>query len=219
MNSFALEGQTRETLGGKATKALRRDGRIPCVLYGVDENLHFSVTSKEVKNLVYTPKFNKVELSVSGNTHAAILKDMQFDPVTERLEHIDFLALQDDRKVTVEIPIEFTGLAEGVKEGGKLMPKLRRLKIKALPDDLIDKVEVDVTHVELGKSVKVSEVELENVEIITSTGIPMASVEIPRALRSAQAGEEGDEIVEGAEGAEGEAAADGDAAADDDSKK
>jgi len=207
MNSFALEGQARDTIGGKATKALRREGKIPCVLYGVDENLHFFVTPKDVKKLVYTPNFHKVELSVNGGTHEAILKDMQFDPVSERLNHIDFLALHSDRKVTVDIPIEFVGLPEGVKEGGKLIQKLRRLKIKALPKDLIDKVEVDVTHVELGKSVKVNEVELENVEILTSLGIPMASVEIPRALRSEQSAEE-----EGVAGAEGEATEGGETA-------
>jgi len=182
MNTFTLEGDKRETTGGKASRALRREGRVPCVLYGGDENIHFHVSqSKEV-----------------------ILKDLQFNPVTDRLEHLDFLELSENRHVTVDIPIEFTGQAAGVKEGGIMIPKLRRLKVKTLPANLIDKVEVDVTELVLGKSIKVGSIELEeDIEIISSLNIPVASVEIPRALRSEQAEEE-EELEEGAEPAEGE---------------
>lgn len=145
---------------------------------------------------------------VDGVSKEAILKDLQFNPVTDRLEHLDFLELNASRPVTVELPIVFTGQAAGVKEGGTLIPKLRRLKVKALPGDLVDKVEVDVTELLLGKSIKVSTIELEDIEILTSTSLPVASVEIPRALRSEEAAEA--EALEGAEGEEGaEGAEDG----------
>ncbi len=199
MNTFTLEGDRRDTTGGKASRALRREGRVPCVLYGGDENIHFHVSQMQVRDLVYSPNFYKVNLSVDGVSKEVILKDLQFNPVSDRLEHLDFLELSENRPVVVEIPIEFTGQAAGVKEGGKLIPKLRRLKVKALPANLIDKVEVDVTDLVLGKSIKVNVIELEDIEIMTSLNIPIASVEIPRALRSEQSAEE--------EAAEAEAAA------------
>lgn len=208
MNTFTLEGDKRETLGGKSSRALRREGRVPCVVYGGDENIHFHVSQMQVRDLVYSPNFYKVSLMVDGVSKEAILKDLQFNPVTDRLEHLDFLELNASRPVTVELPIVFTGQAAGVKEGGTLIPKLRRLKVKALPGDLVDKVEVDVTELLLGKSIKVSTIELEDIEILTSTSLPVASVEIPRALRSEEAAEA--EALEGAEGEEGaEGAEDG----------
>lgn len=203
MNTFTLEGNRRETTGGKASRALRREGKVPCVLYGGDENIHFHVTQMQVRDLVYSPNFYKVNLSVDGVSKEVILKDLQFNPVNDRLEHLDFLELTANRPVVVELPIEFIGTAAGVKEGGKLIPKLRRLKIKALPASLIDKVEVDVTELVLGKSIKVSSIELaDDIEIMTSMNLPIASVEIPRALRSEQSEEE--EALEGAATAEGE---------------
>ncbi len=210
MQTFDLSGTKREGKGKTAAKAARKAGLVPCVLYGVDENIHFSVAQNDVKGLVYSPNFYKVNLDCEGEKHEAILKDMQFDPVTDRLEHIDFLALKSDRPVIVNIPITFTGLAAGVKEGGKLITKLRTLKVKGLPEQLVDKVEVDVTELTLGKSIKVDVVELDGLEIMTSKSIPMASVDIPRALRSAQSAAEkagasdaaagGDAAAEGEEG-------------------
>lgn len=204
MNTFTLEGNRRETTGSKASRALRREGKVPCVLYGGDENIHFDVSQIQVRDLVYSPNFHKVNLSVDGVSKEVILKDLQFNPVTDRLEHLDFLELSENRHVVVEIPIEFTGQAAGVKEGGVMIPKLRRLKIKTLPTNLIDKVEVDVTELVLGRSIKVSSIELEDIEILTPLNIPIASVEIPRALRSEQAEEEaaaeGEEATEGEEG-------------------
>ena len=164
----------------------------------------------QVRDLVYSPNFYKVNLSVDGVSKEVILKDLQFNPVSDRLEHLDFLELSENRHVIVEIPIEFTGQAAGVKEGGIMIPKLRRLKVKALPNNLIDKVEVDVTELVLGKSIQVSSIELEDVEIMTPLNIPVASVEVPRALRSEQAEEEeGVEGEEAAEGEEGDAPAEG----------
>jgi len=163
---------------------------VPCVLYGGAENVHFSVTQMQVRDLVYSPKFYKVNLTVDGVSKEAILKDLQFNPVNDRLEHLDFLELDASRPIIVDLPIEFTGVAPGVREGGKLMTKLRRLKIKTTPQHLIDKVTLSVDELVLGKSIKVSALDLPNIEIMTSKNIPIASVEIPRSLRSEQSKEE-----------------------------
>jgi len=190
MNTFTLEGQKREKMGSSASKTLRKAGNVPCVLYGGAENVHFSVSQLAVRDLVYSPKFYKVNLTVDGVSK----------------EHLDFLELDASRPVTVEIPIEFTGMPTGVREGGALMIKLRRLKVKTLPEHLIDKVQVAVDDLELGRSVKVSILDLPDIEIMASKNIPMASVEIPRVLRSEQAAEAEAEGVEGAT-EEGEAPA------------
>jgi len=190
MNTFTLEGQKREKLGSSASKTLRKAGSVPCVLYGGAENVHFSVTQMQVRDLVYSPKFYKVNLTVDGVSKEAILKDLQFNPVNDRLEHLDFLELDASRPIIVDLPIEFTGVAPGVREGGKLMTKLRRLKIKTTPQHLIDKVTLSVDELVLGKSIKVSALDLPNIEIMTSKNIPIASVEIPRSLRSEQSKEE-----------------------------
>jgi len=209
MNTFTLEGHKRETTGTKASRALRREGKVPCVLYGGEENVHFHVSQMQVRDLVYSPNFYKVNLSVDGVSREVILKDLQFNPVTDRLEHLDFLELDENRAVMVDLPIEFTGQAPGVREGGALIPKLRRLRVKALPKHLIDKVEVDVSELVLGKSIKVNSIELEDIEIMTSLKLPVASVEIPRVLRSEQAEEE-EAAAAAAEGeGEGEAPAEG----------
>lgn len=204
MNTFTLEGQKREKMGSRASKALRKAGSIPCVLYGGGENIHFSVTQMQVRDLVYSPKFYKVNLTVDGVSKEAILKDLQFNPVTDRLEHLDFLELDASRPVTVDLPIELTGLATGVREGGALVTKLRRLKVKTLPQHLIDRVEVAVDDLELGKSIKVDVLDLPNIEIMSSKNIPIASCEIPRSLRSEQSEEEA--VVAEGEKTEGEEA-------------
>jgi len=210
MNTFTLEGQKREKFGTTASRTLRKAGSVPCVLYGGKENIHFSVTQMAVRDLVYSPKFYKVNLTVDGVSKEAILKDLQFNPVNDRLEHLDFLELDSSRPIIVELPIEFTGVSPGVKEGGKLIPKLRRIKVKALPQNLVDKVEISIDDLDLGKSVKVEVIDLPNIEVLTTKNIPIASVEVPRVMRSEQsaAAAEGD-----APAAEGDAPKEGDAPA------
>lgn len=195
MKTVTVEGNVRTDLGKKATRHLRRTGDVPCVLYGGDETVHFSAPAKAFKNIVYTPDFNIINVEVDGKAHRAVMQDLQFHPVTDKLLHIDFMALTDGRPVIASLPIVFEGLAEGVKAGGKLLPKERKLKVKALPENLIGELKVDVTHLVLGKSVKVGDLSYDNIEILNNPNIPIASVEIPRALKSAQA-------EEGAEGAE-----------------
>ncbi len=187
METIAITGEARTDTGKKSTKAVRKNGGVPCVIYGADENVHFSASVKAFKELIYSPKFKTAEITVNGNTHKAFIKDMQFHPVTDGLLHIDFQALTDGQPVLTELPIRLVGRAVGVAAGGKLMTKVRKLKVKVLPQHLVPEIVVDVSHLDIGKSVRVRDVELEGVQLMQAPAIPIASVEITRALRAAQA--------------------------------
>jgi large subunit ribosomal protein L25 len=187
MKSFAIAGTPRTDLGTKFAKNVRREGLVPCVIYGGDEVKHFTAPTSAFKDLVYTPDFHVVEIDIDGKVTRCILKDIQFHPVTDEIQHVDFLQLVEGKTLKANIPIRFKGIAPGTKAGGKLIQKLRVVKVKTTPEKLVDQVFVDVSGVELGQSVKVKDIKLgEDMELLTSPGIPIASVEIPRALRSAQ---------------------------------
>lgn len=190
MKTIVIDGELRQEVGKKSTKQLKKEDKIPCVIYGGQEVLHFSVTNKSVKGLVYTPDFHKVELNLAGTKRYAILKAIDFHPVTDKILHIDFQELVPQRKVFTEIPVRTKGLAEGVKKGGRLTVKMKKLKIKALPVNLVSEVVIDVTELELGKSVRVSDLDLQNVEILSPGPTPVASVEVTRAAKSAAAAAE-----------------------------
>lgn len=206
MKVVAINGEPRNDLGKKGTKAVRNAGLIPSVLYGGDEPVHFSVGPKDIKSIVYTPEFKIAEISIGGNTYKAILKDVQFHPVTEDIRHLDFLQLVEGKSLKLEVPVRFTGSAPGVKVGGKLQQALRRVKIKTTLEHMVDKVTLDVSELEIGQAIRVRDIQpQEGVEIINAPGIPVATIEVPRALRSATAAAEGEEVegeeVEEAEGA------------------
>ena len=184
MNTIAIDAQARTEMGKKATRALRAEGMIPCVLYGGKENIHFAVTPKQIKNVVYTDKFVVAHITIDGKTYEAILKDSDFDPITDQVLHLDFQELVKGKKVKVQIPVKLTGFAAGVKEGGKLELNLRKLIVKTTPEKLITDIEVDISHLTLGKSVKVRDLKTD-LEIMNPLGNPIAQVIIPRAMRSA----------------------------------
>ncbi|HMQ61687.1 MAG TPA: 50S ribosomal protein L25 [Flavilitoribacter sp.] len=187
----AIKGEPRADLGKKGAKAVRTEGKIPCVLYGHDVVVHFSVNPPDIKNLVYTSDFNLAEVEVDGKKFKCYLKDKQFHPLTDAILHLDFLTLSEGQKIKVEVPVRFSGQAKGVKVGGKLQQSLRTVKIKTTPEHLIDEVIVDVSHLELGQSIRVRDIKaIDGVEIMNSPGIPLATIEIPRALRSAAAAAE-----------------------------
>ena len=186
MEVIAVNGELRPELGKKGSKAVRNAGRIPCVLYGGDEVTHFSVAFNDVRDLIYTPDFKLAEISLDGKIQKAILKDTQFHPVSDDIRHIDFLRLVEGAPIKVEVPVRFKGVSPGVKVGGKLQQKLRRVKIKTTPDNLIDELHVDISSLELGDSVRVRDIEaVDNIEILNSPSVPLGTVETPRALRSA----------------------------------
>lgn len=201
MQTVTVPGELRQDIGGRSSRAFRRQGLVPCVLYGIDENVHFTVDPKDIKGLVYTADFKLADINVDGKTYRAIMKDLQFHPVTDDILHVDFLVLQDDRKVKVEVPVHFVGVSPGVKGGGKLTEKLTRVQVKALPKDLMEYVELDISELNLGQSVRVRDIQVpEGVEILNNPGNPVGTVEIPRALKSAEDAA-ADEEGEGEEGA------------------
>ena len=198
MQTIKVAGNARPAVGKKATKAVRNEGRIPCVIYGDAENIHFSTTHKDVKNLIYTPDFKVAEIDVDGTTHRCILKDAQFHPVKETILHLDFLKLEDGKSVLLEVPVRFKGTSPGVKLGGALQQSLRRVKIRTTPENMVDELQGDISGLGLGEAIRVRDLELpEGVVITNAPAIPVATVEVPRALRGKNApgaeDEEGEE--------------------------
>ena len=206
MNTFQLSGEPRQDTGKKATKALRVEGLVPCVAYGRTGAEHFTVTPQSVRKLVFTPNFNVVELTVGGTTHRAILKDVQYHPTTDAIEHLDFLLMEEGHALKADLPLRTRGTAEGVKNGGRLIQSVRTIKVKTLPAKLVDELSVDVTELTLGESIRVRDIDVpEGIQIISNGAIPVAMVEIPRALRSAATAAEGEAAEGETEGEEAEA--------------
>lgn len=190
MQTIAIEGKVRTETGKKAARDVRRNGEIPCVLYGGEQNILFSASPATVRDIVYTPNFYKIALQLDGQTYESILKDIQFNPVTDAIEHIDFHLLVPGNKMLCEVPVRTVGTSQGVREGGKLLVKVRRLKVKATPEQLLEAVDIDVTSLGLGQSFRVRDIVGVDMEILNSPSIPLATVEIPRSLRSAAAQKE-----------------------------
>ncbi len=198
MKTIALAGTLRSDLGKKSTKALRKEELVPCVVYGGKENQHFSVLAKDLRDLIYTNEFRKANIQVDGQVIEAIVKEVQFHPVTDKIMHVDFLELVAGKSLKTEIPVRLTGNPAGVKTGGVLVQKVRKLKIKTTPNNLSATIDVDVDSLNLGDSIRIRDVKVtDGIEIMNSGGIPLASIEIPRALRSAQSTtEEGEAVAE-----------------------
>ena len=185
MKTIAIEGTLRTEIGKKSTKALRNNGLVPCVVYGGAQNVHFSATTQAFRDLIYTNEFRIASVNVDGKSVNAIIKDDQFHPITDKIMHIDFLELVENKKLITQIPITLVGAPEGVKVGGVLMQKIRKVKVKTTPSNLSSSINVDVAHLDLGKSIRIRDIKVsEEIEIMNAGGIPIASVEVPRALRS-----------------------------------
>ena len=187
MKTFDLSGELRDSLGKKATKAVRVAETIPCVLYGGKENVHFTVTGSAVRKLIYTPEVFVVYLTVGKTTTKAIMKELQFHPVSDKVLHIDFLEITENKPVVVELPVKLTGLAEGVKAGGKLSLEMRKLKVKGLYTNIPESISVDVSSIGLGKSISVGKLSLKDLEILNSKNAIVAQVKLTRAARGAAA--------------------------------
>jgi len=187
MKSLEIVGFKRANLGKTDAKALRLDAQVPCVLYGGKDTVHFSVPAILFRELLYTPEAHIVELNIEGDEYRAIVQDAQFHPVNEMLLHVDFLELQEGKEVKMDIPVKYVGVSPGVLAGGKLVSKLRKLKVKAAAENLPDYVEVNISGLELGKSIKVGAVETKNYTILTNAQAPIATITIPRALKGEMA--------------------------------
>ncbi|RLD82160.1 MAG: 50S ribosomal protein L25 [Bacteroidetes bacterium] len=211
MKSIEIKGELRTSVGKKESKKLRNEEKVPCVLYGGEENVHFAVSEKELKSLIFTPNVYLVDIDIDSKKKKAIIQDLQFHPVTDRVIHIDFFEIFEDKEVVINIPVEMHGLAEGVEAGGKLQVINRKLKVKALFKNLPDVLEVNVEKVALGKNVKVGDLSYDNLELLNSANTVVATVKLTRAAKGMELDEEGEgeegETVEGEEGATEEAEA------------
>lgn len=186
MEIVAIQGQLKETTGKEGAKKIRNAGMVPAVMYrsGGGDALHFSVATAEYRPLIFTSKFKLAEINVNGETFRCILKDLQFHPVSEEVLHIDFLQLIPGVRFKATVPLRFSGVAPGVKAGGKFLTKLRQVNILTTPEMVVDEVFADISTMELGSTIRVRDIRVpEGVEITNNGAVPIASIEIPRALR------------------------------------
>ena len=193
MKSIDVRGTARTETGKKAARNLRKSDLIPCNLYGekrenglpVAEN--FTVSAAEVRNLIYTPDIHSVNLTIDGKEHKAIVKELQFHPVTDKLLHIDFYEITDKKPIVIAVPIKLNGLAEGVRAGGKLAASVRSLKVRAAYTQIPERLEIDVTNLGLGKTIKVADLSFEGLELVTPASVVVCQVKMTRSAMSAAA--------------------------------
>ncbi|MDI3319947.1 50S ribosomal protein L25 [Pinibacter soli] len=191
MKTITIEGQLRTEIGKKATRQLRSEEKVPGVIYGGAKEISFSAPATALKGLVYTGEFLIAEVKLDGNSYKCILKDLQFDKVSDQLIHIDLMELVEDKKVVATLPLEFTGAAAGVKAGGKFVVKMASLKVKTYPKYLKENIQVDITNLELNENIRVEDVVAENYEFMNSPRIPIASIVMTRQLKQEESAEKG----------------------------
>ena len=189
MKTIKIETVKREAFGKKAGKAFRREGLIPCILYGGGENIAFAIDTKTVKPLIYTPNSYIVELVIDGKVEKAVMREVQYHPVREQILHIDFYRVQENKPVAIAIPVRLTGNAEGVKIGGKLALSARKLVVSGMLENLPDELTVDVTPLKVGQTIFVGDLKFEGLKFITPATTAVCAVRVTRASRGAAAAE------------------------------
>ena|SRR5574344_262072 len=215
MKEITVAGQKRTDLGKKASKALRKEGMVPCNIYGEAKEdgkpvaMAFAASMGELRKIVYTPHTYVVNLNIDGKSHTAILKELQFHPLTDALLHVDFMEVNDKKPITIGIPVKLNGLAAGVRDGGRMNLSIRKIDVTAPYQNIPEHLDIDVTGLKLGKSIKVGELNFDGIEIATPKEVVVCSIKMTRQAVAA------DETAP----ADGDAAAEGDAAADDAEKK
>ena len=194
MKSINVKGTARTATGKKATRDLRKNGGVPCNLYGENKNengesiaMSFATTQEELRKLVYSPDIYSVNLTIDGKECKAVMKELQFHPVTDQLLHVDFYEITEEKPIVMEVPIQMTGLAEGVKAGGKLAASVRKLKVRAPYTAIPEKLIIDVTNLALGKTIKVGELSFEGLELVTSPSVVVCQDKMTRSAMSAAA--------------------------------
>jgi len=198
MKSVSISAEKRVDLGKKEAKALRAAGKVPCVIYGGVNIQHFAVAEVAFNNLVYTPNVYAVAIDIEGSTVNALIKDIQFHPVTDQIIHIDFIELTPGKEVNTEIPVVITGNAIGVRNGGRLRKTLRRLSVRSTPENLPDAITLDITKMKIGDKIYVRDIDADKFDILTSGNAVVVGVKTARNVI-----EEEEEVDEGAESAEG----------------
>lgn len=182
MKSIEIKGTKRTTLNKQEVKALRNEEKVPCVLYGGKEQLHFSADASEFKPLIYTPAVHTVSIDVDGSNYQAIVQDVQYHPINDRIMHVDFLAITDDKPVIIDVPVKLTGTSEGVRAGGKLLAKVRKLKISALRKALPDFIEISISNLQIGDSVRVRDLQRKDITFLDSPNNVVVGVRVTRAV-------------------------------------
>ena len=194
MKQISINGTARTELGKKATKEIRKNGNVPCVIYGEkkDENgapvaIHFTVNEKEINKLIYTPHIYLVDINIDGVDHKAVLKEVQFHPVKDNVLHVDFYEVHAEKPIVMGVPVQAQGLAAGVRAGGRLMMMVRKLNVRALYDQIPEKLFVDVTALQLGKTIKAGDLHYEGLEMVTPKEVIVCAVKMARAPAAAPA--------------------------------
>ena len=196
MKEIRLEGTKRTETGKKATKLLRREGLVPCNVYGekkgengLPEALSFAVSMKDLRKIVYTPHIYVVNLVIDGESHTAVLKELQFHPVTDAVLHVDFFEVNEEKPLTIGIPVKLNGLAQGVRDGGRINLSIRKINVRAPYQTIPEHLDIDVTNLRLGKSLRVGDLSFEGLELVTPADVVVCSVKTTRASKSAAAAE------------------------------
>jgi large subunit ribosomal protein L25 len=210
MKTIAIEGSLRENLGGSSAKQLRKEGQVPCVIYGGEENIHFYTPENSFKNLLYTPEVYNVEIALDGKKYNCVIRQAQYHAVTDQVEHIDFLELLPKKEVMIRVPVVLKGNARGVRNGGRLKVNLRRLRVKAIPSGLPGQIEIDITDLKIGDTIRVEDIPVDGFIIDHEPTRAICLIQTARnVVEEVEEEEEGEEGEEGAtaEAAEGEAPA------------
>lgn len=207
MKTIAIEGSLRENLGGSSAKQLRREGQVPCVIYGGDENIHFYTPENSFKDLLYTPEVFNVEIALDGKKYNCVIRQAQYHSVTDQVEHVDFLELLPEKEVMIRVPVVLRGNARGVRNGGRLKVNLRRLRVKAIPSGLPGQIEIDITDLKIGETIRVEDIPVEGFIIDHEPTRAICLIQTARnVIEDVEEEEEGEEGAT-AEAAEGEAPA------------
>ncbi len=182
MKTVSLSGSLRENVGKKDAKMNRRQGKIPCVIYGGKEQVHFTVNQVDLKKIIFTPNVYLIKLNINGKEFNSILQDVQYHPVTDNFLHVDFLEVFPDKPLVISIPVKFEGDAKGILKGGRLIKKIRKLKVKALPKDLPDEILLKIDDLDIGDSIKVSDVKRKNLQFLDLPNAIIVGVRVTRKV-------------------------------------
>jgi large subunit ribosomal protein L25 len=195
MKNLQLNGTLRSDFGKKAAKLIRKDGDVPCVLYGGKEVVHFQVKDNDIHPLIYTPEIFTVELNIEGKKFMSILQESQFHPVSDKVLHLDFIEIFENKPILMDVPVRLNGLSQGVKDGGKISQELRKIKVKGLYTDIPEVLNIDVTNLGLGKTLQVGQLHFDNLELMTGKQVVVCAVKLTRVARglaAAAAAQEGE---------------------------
>jgi large subunit ribosomal protein L25 len=186
MKAISLSGSPRANVGKTDAKSIRKGGKVPCVLYGGKEQIHFSANQADFKPLLFTPEVHTINLDIDGSSYKAILQDVQYHPINDALMHADFLAVDEKKPIVISIPVKVVGNSVGVRAGGKLTIKVRKMKVRGLLNDLPDGIDIDISNLEIGQSVKVRDLKNEKLQLLDAPNVAVVSVNATRASRSAE---------------------------------